>query len=347
MTRSAVFGSVLVLALVAGIAAVTTMRSTDGPTARPNKVESEGAVDPTAACGLAARAAGKVTRVSGAVPTFRKGSVPDGSTYDLRGATIVGYPETYTYPLMLGKDRPGRSTCVIGGKVVGRQSRALTWHTMKHRVDGDGLNLKSHGGTVDGIRIDNVEDGIATTGMDPGGIAISNVYMTYIRDDCIENDWIVNVTVRDSLLDGCYTAISQRPDPEMNPKPAPPGERFTLDHVLMRLQPMPYERARSRCPANVTGNLGNGGFFKWSPWANRLVVRDSILLAERTSVNCNRVMDFPTNAEYRNVTLIWLGPGDYPGKLPSNGVTVTRDRRVWDRARAAWLTRHGYPVTSS
>jgi hypothetical protein len=291
----------------------------------------------------AARA--KVHRVTGSVQTFRVNAVPDGQTYDLRGASVVGYPAVNRYPLMMGKYGPGQGTCVVGGRVAGRQSRHLDWHQMKGRVDGDGLNIKARGGVVTGTRIDNVEDGIATTGMDPGGISISDVYMTYIRDDCIENDWVVNVTVRDSLLDGCYTATSQRPDPEMHPRLAPSDERFTLDEVLMRLQPMPYKRARSRCPANVAGNLGNGGFFKWSPWANRLVVRDSVLLAERASVNCRRVMDFPTNAEYHNVTLIWLGPGDYPGRLPASGVTVTRDRRLWDRARADWLTRHGYPVT--
>jgi hypothetical protein len=291
----------------------------------------------------AARA--KVHRVTGSVQTFRVNAVPDGQTYDLRGASVVGYPAVNRYPLMMGKYGPGQGTCVVGGRVAGRQSRHLDWHQMKGRVDGDGLNIKARGGVVTGTRIDNVEDGIATTGMDPGGISISDVYMTYIRDDCIENDWVVNVTVRDSLLDGCYTATSQRPDPEMHPRLAPSDERFTLDEVLMRLQPMPYKRARSRCPANVAGNLGNGGFFKWSPWANRLVVRDSVLLAERASVNCRRVMNFPTNAAYHNVTLIWLGPGEYPGDLPASGVTVTRDRRLWDRARADWLTRHGYPVT--
>jgi hypothetical protein len=178
--------------------------------------------------------------------------------------------------------------------------------------------------------------------MDPGGVSISGVYMTYIRDDCIENDWIVNVTIRDSLLDGCYTGTSQRPDPEMNPRPAPPGERFTLDRVLMRLQPMPYSRAKARCPENLIGNKGNGGFFKWSEYANKLVVRNSVLMAVTASVNCRRVMNFPTNAKYHNVTLIWLGPGDYPGDLPSSGVRVTRDVRIWERARAAWLKRHGY-----
>jgi hypothetical protein len=350
------FPLALVVATIGGVVAVDPAGWRDDAPATPKIEVSTASINagtPAAATGAAGQsclsqeraAQAKVHRVTGAVRTFRVNAVPDGQTYDLRGASVIGYPAVNRYPLMMGKYGPGTGTCVVGGRVAGHQPRHLDWHQMKGRVDGDGLNIKARGGVVTGTRIDNVEDGIATTGIDPGGISISDVYMTYIRDDCIENDWIVNVTVRDSLFDGCYTAISQRPDPEMNPQPAPPDERFTLDGVLMRLQPMPYKRARSRCPANVAGDLGNGGFFKWSPWASHLVVRDSVLLAERASVNCKRVMDFPTNAEYHNVTLIWLGPGDYPGRLPASGVTVTRDRGIWDRARADWLTRHGYPVT--
>jgi hypothetical protein len=53
-------------------------------------------------------------------------------------------------------------------------------------------------------------------------------------------------------------------------------------------------------------------------------------------------MHFPAGATFENVTLVWLGPGRYPGSLPAAGLTVTRDRRVWDRAKADWLARHGY-----
>jgi hypothetical protein len=122
---------------------------------------------------------------------------------------------------------------------------------------------------------------------------------------------------------------------------------MTLDGVLLRLQPMPYDLARAKKPGNATGGRASSGFFKWSQWANRLVVRNTILMAERTSVNGPRIMDFPTNAEFENVTLVWLGPGDYPGRLPATGVTVVKDRRVWDEARARWLARHGYSTTTS
>jgi hypothetical protein len=201
---------------------------------------------------------------------------------------------------------------------------------------------------VDGIRIDNLQDGIGVIGGDPAGVTIRNAYLSYIRDDCIENDAIVGMTVTDSLLDGCFAGISERPDRHATPRPAPPGESLTLQGVLLRLQPMPYDRAQARCGRNAADGLGHSGFFKWSPFANRLVVRDTVLLAERDSVNCAASLDLPGDgSSYEHVTLVWLGPGRYPGRLPGGGVTVTRDRGVWDRARAGWLARHGYPAVPS
>jgi hypothetical protein len=288
----------------------------------------------------------KVTRVDGTLPTYRMGSVTDGRTYDLRGATIVGYPNVNRYALLFGKHGAGNATCVVGGRIVGQQSRALSWHTMKG-LDGDGLNFRSQGGIVDGIRVDNLEDGISTIGGDPAGVTIRNAHLTYIRDDCIENDAIVAMRVEDSLLDGCFNGISERPGRNGSPPPPSPGEELALDGVLLRVRPMPYDRPRALCGQYAADGLGGGAFFKWSRQANRLVVRNTVLLAERGSVNCGASMSFPGDGVYENVTLVWLGEGTYPGRLPPSGVTVTRDRRVWDEARARWLARHGYAASDA
>jgi hypothetical protein len=311
-----------------------------GPAGRDGHVA---AAAPARAC--LSRDQAQVTRVDGTLPTYRIESVADDRTYDLRRATIVGYPSVNRYALLFGKQGPGDATCVLGGKIVGQQSRSFSWHTMKQRLDGDGLNFRSQGGIVDGIRIDNIEDGIGTTGGDPSGVTIRNVLLTYIRDDCIENDAIVGLRIQDSLLDGCFNGVSERPGRSGSPPSPSPGEALTLDGVLMRLRPMPYDQTRALCPQNAADGLGSSGFFKWSRYANRLVVRDTVLLAERGSVNCGASMSFPGDGVYENVTLVWLGQGSYPGRLPPSGVTVTTDRRIWDQARARWLARHGYPTS--
>jgi hypothetical protein len=68
------------------------------------------------------------------------------------------------------------------------------------------------------------------------------------------------------------------------------------------------------------------------------VIEDSIFLVEE--VPNGGTTDFPPGATAKNVTIVWLGPGEFPGRIPT-GVTVTRDRAIWDRARERWLERHG------
>jgi hypothetical protein len=263
------------------------------------------------------------------------------TTYDLRGLRSLAFPEQTLYPLSFGDVRHGRPTggvteglCIIGGTVVGQQPRSLTWQQVKDLHDGDGLRVQAGGWyVVDGLRVDNVEDGISPFG---DGFVGRGLYFTYIRDDCIENDAVSGGVVADSLFDGCNMGLSERPSKGFQPTPPSAGETFTLDGVLLRLQAMPRDDADD--------GLGHGQLFKWSRWANRLVLRNSVFLVERVSMNGRRSMRFPTGTVAENVTLVWTGPGSYPAPVPA-GVRVTKDRSVWDAARRAWLARHGYPAS--
>jgi hypothetical protein len=263
---------------------------------------------------------------------------PDRGTYDLRGLRSTASPYQTLYPLSFGIARRGRSVgrpaaevCVVGGTVLGQQPRTLTWQQVKERYDGDGLRIDGRGWYIaDGLRVDNVEDGLAPFG---DGFLGRNLYFTFIRDDCIENDAVAGGHVVDSLFDGCFMGLSERPPKDFTPSRPPAEETFTLDGVLLRLQPMPHEEASAA--------LANGQLFKWSEWANRLVLRNCVFLVEQESSNGRDAMQFPPGTVAENVTLVWTGPGDYPGPLPA-GVTVTRDSSVWYAARTAWLRRHGY-----
>jgi hypothetical protein len=272
---------------------------------------------------------------------YRVDTPVEDATYDLREVVSTAYPDRTRYPLVFGKVRHGEAAspvrkrlCIVGGKVTGQQSRGLTWQQVKDKHDGDGLRVLSGGWyVVDGLRADNVEDGIAPFG---DGFVGRNLYFTYIRDDCIENDAVAGGVVSDSLFDGCSMGLSARPSKGFNPRPPPAGETFRMDGVLLRLQPMPRDDKDG-----APDGLGNGQLFKWSRWSNRLVLRNSIFLVERVSMNGAKAMGFPDRTIARNVTLVWTGPGDYPAPVPS-GVRVTKDRTVWDAARSAWLARHGY-----
>jgi hypothetical protein len=262
-------------------------------------------------------------------------------TVDARRATSTAFPFATLYPFSFGKSRAATHLCLLGGLVVGQQSRDLTWDQVKAQYDGAGARIAADGWyVVDGLRVENVEDGIDPRGREGGypkggdGFVLRNLYFQYIRDDCVENDDIAGGVIADSLFDGCNTGISERPT-RGNPQyshPAPRGETLTVMNVLLRLQPMPGPRGHDGT------TLGHGELFKWSRVANRLVLRDSIFLVE-TQPNGGR-SDFPDGTLATNVTVVWLGRGPFPGKVPP-GVTITTDRSVWDHAREQWLGRHG------
>jgi hypothetical protein len=280
-------------------------------------------------------ARGGRTQVGGVLRrAYRADRTPDDHTYDLRGATSLAYGRSSNYPLLFGKARPGANLCVLGGHVVGQQPRGLAYPAVYSRFNGDGLWVRGRGSyLVDGFRAENVEDGISLQGGDGDFAVVSRAYLSYVRDDCIENDKIVGGRVVDSLFDGCFMGISERPDVDASPSRAPAGETFTLERVLLRVAPQPNQRAGD--------GAGNGQLFKWSPAANRLVLRDSVLMVEEVPIRGHTPLAFPAGTSAQNVTLVWLGAGAYPGPLPG-GVRVVRDRSVWERARARWLAAHGY-----
>jgi hypothetical protein len=310
----------------------------------------------TATASALASSAGAATTVDGCVQpshvvklagTYRTEvrypSPAKRTRFDARRATFRAYPFDSLYPFSVGKGNAAPGTCVVGGMVIGQQSRTLTWDQMKSAYDGDGLRIASnHPYVVDGLRVDNVEDGVAPRGMedrypkDGDGFMLRNLYFTYIRDDCVENDDIAGGVIFDSLFDGCYTGVSERPS-DSSPQlayPAPAGEKLLLDHVLLRLQAMSGPRG-----TNDAGLRGHGQLFKWSSVANSPVIKDSVFLVEQEP-NSTSYFPFPAEAKTVNVTIVWRGPGRFRWKVPP-GTIVTTDRGVWDAARRFWLKRHG------
>ncbi len=270
--------------------------------------------------------------------TFIDNTPSDEHTFDARGWTSHAYGVDTVYPFSIGKGHRAVDTCVLGGTILGSHDRSLTWRDVKREHDGDALRIEGSGTVVvDGLRADNVEDGISPHN-DEATVHIRGVHLSYVRDDCLENDDGVGVVVSDTLFDGCFVGVSERS------RHAGDGDRtLTLDRVLMRLERMPYDTdVDGDLPASgsVVDGGAHGQLFKWSQSANDLVIRDSVFLVPGMSANGAKSMAFPPDTRAENVTLVWLGPGEYPAQVP-DGVTITRDAAVWERARAAWLQQHG------
>jgi hypothetical protein len=226
----------------------------------------------------------------------------------------------------------GGTICFSGGIELGNYDRSLTWDEM-HSLNNAGLRFENAAFTVENIRIDNVTDGIRPIA---GPFTIRGAWLSYIRDDCVENDHVQPGLIDDSLLDGCYVAISERPSPAIIDSGYDGrNDLLTIQNSLIRLEPMPGPRG------GLATDYGNGQFFKWSNLATKLELDDNVFLAEQVGESGPDTMGVPSNLDScRNNVMVWLGSGDYPAPLPPC-FTVTRDRSVWDDAVDRWKTRHG------
>ncbi len=249
---------------------------------------------------------------------YSRGSLVDNTRVDARAGVFLASPANL-YPLILGG---GAGVCVAGGTVLGQYDRTLSWQAM-HDLNHAGIVLDGPL-AVEGIRIDDVEDGIRPRS---GFFTVRQVWLSYIRDDCVENDHLQSGLIEDSLFDGCYVGLSERPSPSSTTDGR--GGLVTVRSSLLRLQPMPGPRG------GMPTDLGHGVFFKWDARATALALYDNVFMAE--GPNAGGVPDALADCA-RNV-MVWLGPGDYPVRLPGC-FTVTRDRSVWDAAVAAWKASH-------
>ena len=101
----------------------------------------------------------------------------------------------------------GANACWLGGRIIGTFSQSTRWDQFHHT---GGVNFQNDRFTLLGLRVHNYGDGIRVRD-GARDFTISGVHLSFIHDDCIENDQLYSGTVKDSLLDGCYVAFSARP----------------------------------------------------------------------------------------------------------------------------------------
>ncbi len=268
---------------------------------------------------------GPLIRLSGQhTAGYSQRSLTTATRIDARGARFMASPAN-RYPITLDG---GDGLCLTGGVVRGEYDRTLDWATM-HDMNNAGVAFASPT-TVDGVRVDDVTDGIRPRGTGP--FAVRRVWLSYVRDDCVENDHVEGGVIEDSLFDGCYVAVSERPSPSIPDDGH--TDLLTIRGSLIRLEPMPGPRGGS------PSDLGHGEFFKWSEQATRLALYDNVFMAEQVGQNGPDTMGIPDRlAGCAHNVMVWLGAGDYPAPLPGC-FTVTKDRSVWDAAVTSWKQAH-------
>ena len=228
------------------------------------------------------------------------------------------------------EDGVGDGSCWFGGFIRGPwddRDPGISWEEPYHHSGG--MTIDVPGLLVEGVRIDNQGDGIRPYAPD---VSIRAAHLSDIHDDCIENDDMHELTVEDSLLDGCYVGFSARAVTGTDPGGS--DRVWTIRESLVRLEPQPTVY-RGPVP-------GHGGFFKWdgdgrSP---QVAVHDTVFRADQLPNHGTLGLpDTLTLAECSNNVMVWLGEGPFPEPLP-DCFRITTDASEWDAAKAAWLDRH-------
>lgn len=314
--------------------------------------------DPAFAC---LESAADVRPVTGHHEKKYRPRAATGRAFDARSADFV-VRERWGMIAVEG-NRRATGMCWAGGLVRSDKPWNASWADHKD-LDGPTRNSAAisndaYGMVVTGLHFFNVHDGVRTS--NAYSWVIQDVWGEYVRDDCIENDHMRSGRVRDVLLDGCYTGISTRPsdaDTESDGR----GQVVELDRVLLRMQPMPYpfEWQEKSGVIGVDGQpyqdtgipYGHGNIFKLDnddiTRNPHFRVTNSVFLV--THFTTARKLDFPPEAlldACEGNTLVWLGDGAYPGKLPTSKfpecftvLTGTQGTDFWVEKVRDWHQRH-------
>jgi hypothetical protein len=265
----------------------------------------------------------------------------DYSTINVSGSRSFGltHDDVSRWTLVSGSDAIWRGrthyaveltgdsrVCVSGGTFIGTWPRDTSWKQMH----GTGaIVLDGPRATVEDVTVRGYGDSIRMM-ENAGHFVVRRVHLSFSRDDCIENDWLLTGTVTGSLLDGCYNAFSARSYEDV-----PDGDDhvWTIRSSLVRLEPMP------RTYHDEEPIPGTAGFFKWDEHGPRLVLEDNVFRADQAAGPVGLGIPKDKLKSCSGNTMVWLGKGRYPGHLPSC-FKLTRDKAVWDKAVADWHEAH-------
>jgi hypothetical protein len=240
--------------------------------------------------------------------------------------------------------------CFYGGTIVGTQPLTATWGETKRLGGGAAITINGASGSViEGVRIHNHHDALVPYRND--GFVFRGNWVSYNRDDCIENDGNAEGTIEGNLFDGCYTFYSGTIANSDIGRPHGAGASGTLRIMgnLIRMQnmPGPYDRKNN---LGDRSKMGYEGLWKTRGRAGvpKIVLRDNVFAFEArrnrgvtslTGVNVDII-------ECANNTILWLGPGAFPGELPSGMqdcfriLTDSLAVERWRDLRRQWIADH-------
>lgn len=273
--------------------------------------------------------------VSGVLTTWGNTSMAATTKVDATAALFAGGANT---PVRIGG---GSGICFFAGVIHGALPPSTTWsrmHDTYAMVINTASSLK-----LENVRIFDYGDGPTLDAQADATWTIRGMYLKYMRDDCIENDFLNSGTIEDSFLDGCYDGVSSR---DYSGAQDGSNNVVVVRNSLIRLQAM--DQAYGGAVPN------HNAFWKWSPSIGpKVALYNTVFRADQRSQEGNGAgmyMGPPPGklADCENNVMVWLGSGSFPETLPTtfNGkpcfrlLTGAEGLQYWNDAAAQWKANH-------
>jgi hypothetical protein len=293
--------------------------------------------------------AGPLTTLSGAqtVSYDNRHTSVVNQKVDARTAT---WSRLNAFPINVGV-QPG--FCWSGGVVTGAWDEATTTWNTYHGAAGFISNAQS--ATIENFRVTNHGDGLRLADTTAKSLVdhpttIRDAKVTSAHDDCFENDRLFSGTIENSFFNGCYTLVSEKPAGSIIIDSTNDARNRTLTIRNSIFWQKAYnfpEGCNLGAPPPCTASL-----FKFPPpvtekkyLATKVVLDHVVIRVDQLPSNGDLNSPWPDSLSARltcmgNDTLVWLGPGAFPGQWPGCGLVVTTNIAVWNNAVAAWNAGH-------
>ncbi|WGD31604.1 hypothetical protein AncyloWKF20_07215 [Ancylobacter sp. WKF20] len=244
----------------------------------------------------------------------------------------IGTDRINRYPLIV--EGPGRAR-IYGGSIIGRVPQNSPWGASY--CNSAAIEIRTNGATLDSFYARNVWDGVRIAGPQGSSFRLSNIWISGARDDCVENDQLLSLELRNSLLESCFMGISVEPNCGKSACRFD-DSRATLDinNSLIGLKAATVDPVSGE---NIMGAV----FFKTSIWSPRINIRNSVLALEAILPRDRaRLMTFKNKIGRCENNLLLLTGDDPVDELdfPPSCFTVYRGeeaRQKWDELRARWV----------
>lgn len=248
----------------------------------------------------------------------------------------------------------------LGGVIEGTAPLETTWSESK-ASNGGGITLNALNSTIDGVRMHNLHDPIVP--LAGNNFTVRNCWISYTRDDAIENDGFAAGLIEDCLFDGTFVFYSARNTMANAGKQceAPGGGSDSVVRIhrnLIALQKLPgsFQSSRvtdTRTPGGVRVRdlPGWGQFWKQSDRDARghdrnpkIEIVGNIFYIPKPPAGMDKRYYDPMPhgcSKSEDNVVIWMGDGKFP--FQHKGFKVlsgAEGQAYWDAAKSRWIDAH-------